>query len=111
VRLGGYEPHVVAPRAVESVAGARAVLWDAHADELCDPQAIATAKRSAPGAAPIALVTFPRPSDARRAAELGVAAIVAKPYLVADLLESISRAAEGAVPVGQVNDLTSSEGW
>jgi DNA-binding NarL/FixJ family response regulator len=88
-----------------------ALLWNAHAGELCNPQAVAAVKGVAPGAALIALVTFPRPSDARRAAELGVAAIVAKPYLVADLLESICRAAEGAVPVGQVNDLTSSEGW
>jgi CheY-like chemotaxis protein len=97
VRLGGYEPRVIAGGVEHRWSAAAALLWDAHADELCDPQAVAEVQAFAPSAALIALATFPRPADARRATELGVTAVMAKPYRVADLLESLAAAIRAVV--------------
>lgn len=97
VRLGGYEPHVIPPGAEGCLLAGEILLWDAHADEVCDAQAVAIVRRNAPTAALIALVTFPRPADAWCAMELGIAAIVAKPYRVADLLQALSEATRAVV--------------
>jgi CheY-like chemotaxis protein len=37
------------------------------------------------------LLDFPRPSDLKQAADAGIASVLAKPYLIADLAEEIER--------------------
>lgn len=65
------------------------VLWDTSPASVCDPQQV-SALRLRYGAAPIlALVTFPRHQTTAAARQAGVAALLAKPFLLDDLIAEI----------------------
>ena len=63
----------------------RAVLWDTHPEALHDAAAIAELQQSTGGAPVLALVGFPRPCDVQAALAAGIAAVISKPWNVADL--------------------------
>lgn len=91
-RLAGYEPWIIAPRSAQPLDTASAMVWDAAPDDLHRAEKIATLREMVGGSPIVAVTTFPRPDDVARAAELGLAAVVAKPLLIADLLRAIDAA-------------------
>jgi CheY-like chemotaxis protein len=102
-RLGGYDvivspPVLPVPAADRGDPGALdaqlpcAVLWDTTADRLADATHLADFRRRFPQAPIVALVGFPRPADVRRARELGIAAVLARPYSIYDLVAALAHA-------------------
>jgi CheY-like chemotaxis protein len=98
LRSAGYEPLLAASRAssAQRCDAARAILWDTCAEAMCNGEKVAAVRAIAPGAALLALATFPRPADVARATELGVKCIVAKPFLAVHLTWVLARCLRAA---------------
>ncbi|HTU27541.1 MAG TPA: hypothetical protein VMF30_19180 [Pirellulales bacterium] len=77
----------------ESPLAAAAVLWDARAEEAGRSELVERLRRATEGAAVVALLGFPRPDEIERATAAGVAAVVSKPFLLADLAWQLDRVA------------------
>jgi CheY-like chemotaxis protein len=73
----------------------KAVIWDTTAEEMSHPDAVEGLRALAGHAPIVALVNFPRPDDCRRAMAAGVAAVIAKPFSIHDLLWQIARVVAG----------------
>lgn len=97
-RQAGYATIETASTANFRVRGASAWLWDAHCDEIVDPARVQDVMRRADAARVIALVGFPRSQDVRRAKAAGIAAVLAKPLLAADLLWHLNAVQAHAAP-------------
>lgn len=95
-RLGGYRPLLVREGQRASAPGALAVIWDADVERMTDPAALQIVRTCAGQGPLLALVTFPRADDCRRAAEAGLAGVISKPFLVQDLLWHLDRVARPA---------------
>jgi CheY-like chemotaxis protein len=97
-RLVGYEPLVIREDRPWSTPAAIAVLWDTDCYRMTDAIEVGRLRELA-GAAPIvALAGFPRSDDIRRAREVGIQAVVSKPFLIHDLFWQLDEAiASGAV--------------
>ncbi|HEX4146360.1 MAG TPA: hypothetical protein VHY91_22860 [Pirellulales bacterium] len=64
---------------------AAALLWDTQADRAAHTNTVESLRRAGGGAPVVALWGFPRPAEIERAHAAGVAAVVSKPFLLADL--------------------------
>jgi CheY-like chemotaxis protein len=95
-RLGGYRPLLVREGQPAAASGALAVIWDADVERMSDLAAIRNVRACAGQAPLLALATFPRADDCRRAAEAGLAGVISKPFLVQDLLWHLARVANGS---------------
>jgi CheY-like chemotaxis protein len=85
-RGAGYQAVVVSAQGRAKVLAAHAVLWDTRPESLADREAVAELKRLAAGAPVLAFAGFPRTRDVAAASEAGIAAVISKPYLAADVL-------------------------
>ncbi len=72
-----------------------AILWDTTPAVVGDRNIVERVSRAAAGAPVLAMVGFPRADDAR-AREAGVAALVAKPYLLDDLFWRVEQVSDRA---------------
>jgi DNA-binding NarL/FixJ family response regulator len=70
--------------------GVEIVLWDAGLASLTDFSELARLKSAYPGASIIALADFPRIEDQQRLLDAGVAAVLSKPVMLAELCEALS---------------------
>jgi CheY-like chemotaxis protein len=86
-----YRTTIVAEGAVFRTDGATAVLWDTTCRGLAECRQIDRLRRSTQQAPIVALVGFPRAEDIEAAQRAGVAAVVAKPFLAADLFWELDR--------------------
>jgi CheY-like chemotaxis protein len=90
-RLGGYDVTIVdagcpASPPLAGTGPPPMTLWDTLPEQIADTRAIGDV-RAICGPGPIvAVVGFARSDDCRRAIEVGLAAVVTKPYLIHDLL-------------------------
>ena len=90
-RAYGYRTAVVGASRC-AIDGARVVLWDAEPYWLGDPARVREIARSASGVPIVALVGFPRRRDIQAALGAGIAAVLAKPLVAADLFWQLERA-------------------
>jgi CheY-like chemotaxis protein len=88
-RRAGYSTRVVQEHRPWHIPQATAIVWDTEPHCIIDRTAVDRIRQSAPTAALVALVNFPRPDDRHLAARAGVTAVVSKPYQVQDLLHSL----------------------
>ena len=62
-----------------------ALLWDTRPDLAARTDVVESLRRAGRGAPIVALLGFPRPEQIERARAAGVAAVISKPFLLADL--------------------------
>jgi hypothetical protein len=81
----GYEPIVWRRLPAEGELAVRALLWDTTAEMAARGDLVQRLSAAGQGAPIVALLGFPRPEQAERARQAGVAAVLSKPLLLADL--------------------------
>jgi len=91
LRRRGYATLLVNESQQWQAAKATAVIWDTAPDRLARSEFVRHLRASAAGAPLVALVTFPRVEDVRRARESGIGAVLSKPYQIGDLFWQIDR--------------------
>jgi CheY-like chemotaxis protein len=79
---------------------AGALLWDTRADRAARADVVGRLKEAAGGAPIVAMLGFPRPEEIERAKSAGVAAVVSKPFLLADLDWQLTALLRREWPVG-----------
>ena len=80
--------------------GVTAIVWDTTSQSAGDPEQVALLKARFHDAPILALVTFPRRHDVQKIIAAGVDGVLAKPWLIDDLLAQIEQLAERRVAVG-----------
>ena len=90
-REAGFDALVVGGQETWRAPRPVALVWDTTAAEMTDGACVAQARAALDDPPVVALVGFPRADDVARARHSGVAAVVSKPFLVADLVEEIRR--------------------
>jgi CheY-like chemotaxis protein len=91
-RLAGYDTQSLTPVQNWEHRAVAATLWDTTVEGLSDVTLLQRL-RGCTGDAPIlALIGFPRPDDVQRAAEIGLAGVISKPFLLADLFWQLGQA-------------------
>ncbi len=90
-RARGYEPAILAEHAPGAAPDSAALVWDTTAEALLDPRRVGRLRSRAGGAPLLAICGFVRPELPAEAAAAGIAQVVSKPYLVADLLWHLER--------------------
>jgi CheY-like chemotaxis protein len=68
-----------------------AILWDTPSDQAARADVVESLRRAGGGAPIVALLGFPRPEEIERARAAGVAAVISKPFLLADLDWELAR--------------------
>lgn len=84
-RAGGFEPLWIGPGRVLEPGRVQAAIWDVTIFGDSAPAELAEITRMIPAERVIALLGFPRWHDFQRAAQLGVGAVVSKPFVLDDL--------------------------
>jgi CheY-like chemotaxis protein len=84
-RALGYQAVVWRETPASGELAAAAMLWDTQADRAARADTVENLRRGSGGAPIVALLGFPRPEQIERARAAGVAAVVSKPFLLADL--------------------------
>ena len=69
----------------------QAIIWDTTLEAASDPEQVKSLKGRFRGAPLLALVTFPRRHNLEQMRAAGIAAVIAKPWLIEDLLQQIGR--------------------
>ena len=97
-RLGGFTVARVPPDAKRGVRGAAAAIWESRVGSDVEFESLRQFAESLAPVPVVAILSFPRLDDIVRAHTAGAAAIVAKPFLVEDLLWQIENAMRAAAP-------------
>ena len=84
-RGGGFEPFWIAPGRVLEPGRVRAAIWDVTILGDTAPADLAEVTSIVPAAQVVALLGFPRWRDFQRAAQMGVGAVLSKPFVLDDL--------------------------
>ena len=70
------------------------MIWDTTADQAADPATVALLRTGFAAAPIVAVLGFPRPDEIAAARRAGVAQVVSKPYLLADLQRRLNAAVD-----------------
>jgi CheY-like chemotaxis protein len=81
----GYQAVVWREPPASGKLAAAALLWDTQSDRAARADVVESLRRAGGGATIVALLGFPRPEEIERAKAAGVAAVISKPFLLADL--------------------------
>lgn len=84
-RAGGFEALWIGPGRAIDPARVRSAIWDVTTLDATAPAELAEIARVVPANRVIALLGFPRWHDIQRAAQLGLGAVVSKPFVLDDL--------------------------
>ena len=84
-RAGGFEPLWIGPGRTIETGRVRAAIWDVTILGDTAPAELAEITRVVPAERVVALLGFPRWHDLQRAAQMGLGAVVSKPFVLDDL--------------------------
>jgi CheY-like chemotaxis protein len=88
-RVGGYTTVLVRDTNLSDAVGADAIVWDTTVEAMIDRGRIETACNAIGSVPLVAIAGFPRADDVRAARQAGVTAVLAKPFLMHDLLRQL----------------------